>query len=161
MTETDPQADDLESRRDFYAVIRAAITGASENHVHAVAGGELSLNKLRLLHMLARPHRRPPTITRVAGLLGMTVSPAAKLVDQLDDAGLVDRIPDEDNKRLRRVVLTPRGRAELEQLERVLLRNVDRFARTLTGDERDLLAGARAVTARRPEVAALRSPENQ
>lgn len=157
MTETDPETEAVQARRDFYATVRAAITGGSENHVSAVAAGELSLNKLRLLHMLSRPHRRPPTITRVASLLGMEVSPAARLVDQLDDARLVDRVPDDENRRLRRVVITARGRAVTDELDHVLLRNVDRFARTLRGDERQLLDGARAV-ARRPDVAALRPP---
>lgn len=150
----------MEARRDFYATVRAAITGGSENHVSALAAGELSLNKLRLLHMLSRPHRRPPTITRVASLLGMAeTSSAARLVDQLDDAGLVDRVPDDENKRMRRVVITARGRAVTDELDHVLLRNVDRFARSLHGDERQLLDGARAV-ARRPDVAALRPKES-
>jgi DNA-binding MarR family transcriptional regulator len=147
----------LDDATALYAVARAIHAGAPERLVHAIADCHLSLNKLKLLHILARPHKRAPRIARVAQLLGISSTMAAVLVRELDDDRLVDRIDDERDGRSKRVVITPRGREILGQLERQGIGDVERFLATLTAGQRRLLMRAVDELVKRPEIAELRA----
>jgi DNA-binding MarR family transcriptional regulator len=147
---------EYEADVNLYAVVLAMQRGATEDLVHAVADCGLSHNKLKLLHVLARPHRIPPRISRVAQLIGISSAGATKLVRELDDERLVDRIDDERDGRSKRVVITERGREELERLDRPRLQQLARFRGTLTTEQRRALDGAARDLATRPEIAALR-----
>lgn len=141
---------------DLYAVARRMNQGANEQAVHAIAATQLSLARLKLLHMLARPHTKPPTIARIAGLLEIDQSHATDVVTGLEKQHLVDRIPDEQDGRVRRVVITPRGRHVVDELDRAMLGRVESFARTLTADQRRTLARLVAELNQRPDINALR-----
>jgi len=138
---------------EFYAVCRRAHEGAGEHTVHAIAGERLSLAKLKLLHILGRPHERPPRISRIGDLLGVTDSSATKIVTQLEQARLVDRIADEDDERVKRVVITPRGREAIERVDQAHVGNALRFFRELSGPERKALERALGLLTKRPDVA--------
>lgn len=135
----------------------ARVNGAaSEDHLHAIADSELSLNKLKLLHILARPHSRPPRINRVGALLGIDSSSATQIVNQLDQERYVDRIEDDTDGRVRRVVITPKGRVLLHELAVSAIRGIEAFVSSLTAaQERELRRGLRPLL-ERPDVAALR-----
>jgi len=147
---------DHELSLDLYAVILRIHEGATEDVVHAIADGKVSLSKLKLLHILARPHSRPPRVRQVASLLELDPSPTSRLLHELDQERLVDRVEDEDDGRVRRVVITPKGRELLEQLDRARIRRLEQFIRGLNTAERNLLRRALAELLKRPDVAALR-----
>lgn len=157
MNSPGPSTDlDHELSLDLYAVMARVNGGASEDHLHAIADSDLSLNKLKLLHILARPHTRPPRITRVGALLGVDPSAATRLVNELDQERYVDRVDDESDQRVRRVVITPKGRELLYQLASSSIRGIEAFVGSLTApEERELRRGLRPLLAR-PDVAALR-----
>ena len=138
---------------EFYAVCRRAHEGAGEHTVHAIAGEGLSLAKLKLLHILARPHDRPPRISRIGDLLGVTDSSATKIVTQLEAARLVDRIADEDDARVKRVVITSNGREAIERVDQAHVGNAQRFFRELSAEERKQLRRAIGLLVKRPDVA--------
>jgi len=147
---------DHELSLDLYAVILRIHQGATEDVVHAIAESKISLSKLKLLHILGRPHSKPPHVTRVAKLLGLNPSATSRLIDELDQERLVDRKEDEDDGRMRRVVITPKGRELLDQLDRARIRQLEQFIRSLNKEEHRLLRSAIAELVKRPDVAALR-----
>lgn len=138
----------------LFAVILYIV--ASEDHVHAIADSRLSLAKLKLLHILRRPHGRPPRLTRVSQMLGMRSGATSTLVDELDQARLVDRIPDEEDGRVKRVVITPKGREQLERLDHALVRDLDKFIRDLDAERKRGLLRELEPLLERPEIAELR-----
>jgi DNA-binding MarR family transcriptional regulator len=86
---------------------------------------------LTLSHLAAAEQVRPPTITR--------------LIQELERDGLVERLPDPDDRRITRVRATPRGRQLLNQGR---ARRVERLARDVEG----LSAGDRTLLGRAVEV---------
>ncbi len=136
-TETQTLDDDLSLM--YYDEILRVHAGCGEDRLHAIADTRLSLSKLKLLHILARPHQRPPRLKRVGALLGVDDSAATRLVNELDQARYVDRIADEQDQRVKRVVITPRGRELLEQIDRAGVRGVERYVRALSARRRRLL----------------------
>jgi DNA-binding MarR family transcriptional regulator len=64
---------------------------------------------------------RPTTSGEVAGLLGVSKQAASKLVDGMEEAGLLRRRTAADDSRVRLVALTPRGRRLLAVVEQVYL----------------------------------------
>jgi DNA-binding MarR family transcriptional regulator len=138
---------------ELYAVTRRAYEGGSERTVHAIAGEHQSLSKLKLLHILARPHQRPPRITRIAVLLDVTGPQGTKVVSELERDRLVDRIDDEDDGRVKRVLITPKGRELLSRVDQAMIGHAQRWIGELSGEEREQLAKTLSLLARRPDVA--------
>jgi DNA-binding MarR family transcriptional regulator len=107
-------------------------------------------------HLVAGPR----TIGSLAERLGVTQQAASKAVADLERRGYVRREPDPDDRRVRRVALTARGKAaieagrrhraalEAELAERLGPRRVESARRTLV-DALEALGGADAVRCRR------------
>jgi DNA-binding MarR family transcriptional regulator len=57
----------------------------------------------------------PPTVSELAELLGVTQQAASKSILELEALGYVERRPDEDDSRARRIALTAKGRAVIER----------------------------------------------
>lgn len=159
LTDSGPETFIHDLSLDLYAVFLSAHKGSTEDLVHAIADGGQSMTKLKLLHILARPHTRPPRISRVAELLHVVENRATRVVAQLDRDRLVDRVDDEDDKRVRRVLITEKGRELVADLDRRRIRDLETFARRLTPEQRRALErGLRPLLAR-PDVAELRPVE--
>src|SRR3954463_14997938 len=74
---------------------------------------ELPLAFFEPLHLIPR---EPAGSTRVGDLargLRITVGGTSKLVDRLEEAGLIEREPDPDDRRASRLVLTTAGKRKL------------------------------------------------
>jgi len=76
-----------------------------------------------------------PTLGRLAELLGVTKQAASQLADEVEAAGFIQRVPNPDDRRSRRLVLTTDGQdiseralATSRRLERQLARAVGREA---------------------------------
>ena len=78
-----------------------------------------------LLHLAHAGGARQP---RLAALTGLSRSGTGALVQRLEQAGLVERRPDPDDRRLRRVELTRGGTARLAHARSGLGTTVDRLA---------------------------------
>lgn len=68
---------------------------------------------LPLIHIARRPGRRQHEL---AEALGIEAASLVRALDQLCAAGLVTRAPDGDDRRVKRLALTPAGRALSERL---------------------------------------------
>ena len=94
-----------------------------------------------------------PTVSELAGKLGITQQGASKTVAELERFGYVHRVPDHLDARVTRVHLSDRGRAVIEQARGVrdrLQRELDDDLALRSGLERllELVGGASAVRAR-------------
>lgn len=68
---------------------------------------------LPLIHIARSPGRRQHEL---AEALGIEAASLVRALDQLCAAGLVTRAPDGDDRRVKRLALTPQGRALAERL---------------------------------------------
>jgi DNA-binding MarR family transcriptional regulator len=76
-----------------------------------------------------------------SGALMVTSSGTTKRLDKLEQAGLVTREPDPDDRRGTLIALTDEGRALIDRLTEAHLANEARILAALTDAERDELAG--------------------
>ena len=74
--------------------------------------GELTLTTRAALATVER--HGPLTLGELAQIEHIAPPTVTKVVNQLDDRGLVDRIPDRDDRRICRVAITPDGTALLD-----------------------------------------------
>jgi DNA-binding MarR family transcriptional regulator len=75
----------------------------------------------------------------MAQYLGVDRTVMTYLLDDLEDAGLIERKPDPSDRRARRIVLTEAGRARMCELERQLREVEAALLQPLEPDEREVL----------------------
>ena len=77
----------------------------------------------------------------IAKLVMLSASGMTNRIDQLVDAGLVERVVDPDNRRIAPVALTAEGVAEAERLVRLLVDIEEAVLDPLSKNERATLDG--------------------
>lgn len=101
-----------------------------------------------------------PTVNQLAERVGRSVSRTSRLVEQLVTRGLVERLVDDGDRRVRRVRLTPEGSALLRRVRQLRVTALEELVDHLTDGERkqvveamDLLvvAARRYGDGRRPD----------
>lgn len=92
----------------------------------------------------------PPTQAALAGHLGIDRTVMTYLLDDLCDAGLVERCPDPADRRVRRIASTDAGRAALAEVAQRIAAAEDDLLGGLTPDERDALRGLLTLATGRP-----------
>jgi DNA-binding MarR family transcriptional regulator len=116
--------------------------------VSAVAAAlELSLTQLRVLAIL-RDH--DPTMSELAGYLGLDRSSVTGLVDRATRRGLVARVSDANDGRSRRLALTAEGRALAARGAEEVAAGIAPFVAGLSASERTSLAGLLVRIVRHP-----------
>ncbi len=79
----------------------------------------------------------PKTMSTLAEELGITHSAITQIADRLERAEMVERVPEADDRRCKRLALTTRGLAVLEgRRERRILRTMEAM-KLLSGQQRD------------------------
>jgi DNA-binding MarR family transcriptional regulator len=94
---------------------------------------------LASLRRAEAPYRLSPTALFQQLLL--TSGAMTNRVDRLEAAGLVERVPDPEDRRSLLVGLTPKGLALVEEAITVHLANEERLIAVLDAGEREILAG--------------------
>jgi DNA-binding MarR family transcriptional regulator len=84
-----------------------------------------------LVAIRGHPGDTPPTVGDLAGYLLLRPHSAVELVDRAEAAGLVERVPDQDDGRVVRVRLTRTGDHILRQLTRAHLDRLHELAAVL------------------------------
>ena len=84
-----------------------------------------------LVAIKGHPGSLPPTIGELAAYLLLRHHSTVELVDRAEVAGLVRRIPDEDDARVVRVTLTAKGNRLVIQLTQAHLAELRKLAMTL------------------------------
>lgn len=85
--------------------------------------------------VLVAARDRPLTAGDVTELLGMTKQATSQLLDTMEAAGLVERGPDPDDARVKRVAITEKGRGLLATVEAIYAELEDEWAQQI-GAER-------------------------
>jgi DNA-binding MarR family transcriptional regulator len=97
----------------------------------AQAEGLTHVQHQLLVAIKGHPGGKPPTVGDLAGYLLLRPHSAVELVDRAEAAGLVQRVPDQDDGRVVRVRLTRTGDRILRQLTRAHLDRLHELATVL------------------------------
>ncbi|ONF74508.1 MarR family transcriptional regulator [Amycolatopsis keratiniphila] len=100
-------ADDV-AQRTRWAVSRLA------GRLRAQSGGERPLTRLAASVLANLRHSGPLTVTTLARIEGVQPQSLTRVLNQLADEDRIRRIPDEDDRRAQRVVVTEAGLGALE-----------------------------------------------
>jgi DNA-binding MarR family transcriptional regulator len=139
----------------LYAVLHYLMKSSGRDVFQAMADADLTLTTYKALHALGeRELGDDVCVKHVAEDLVMSVPAASRIVDGLHQRGYVERREDEQDRRMKRVRITPAGREVMARVNATRLAAGEQFAATLTEAERKRLAAALAPLLERPEVAA-------
>jgi DNA-binding MarR family transcriptional regulator len=95
----------------------------------------------------------PSAINLVAERLGLSLPSASRAIDGLVKKGLVTRVEDASDRRVRRISLTPDGRDVSDRLIEARLEGLESFIADLNPAERRKLDAALEQLLERPEIA--------
>lgn len=99
---------------------------------------------LRQLHVCTTLYAGPLSMSQLSRKLGVSLSAMTQIADRLEAAGMVARQASEPDRRVRCLVLTPRGRRALQTREKVRQERLAAAFATLDAPARkQLLAGLR------------------
>jgi DNA-binding MarR family transcriptional regulator len=104
--------------------------------------GDLSISQVRLLHLLNAAGGQ--SVGDLASRLGISAATASRACDGLSRSGLVERREDADDRRIRRLHMTPTGVAYVEQFAAAKLDAVRELLATLDAVQQQRLFDALA-----------------
>jgi DNA-binding MarR family transcriptional regulator len=126
--------------------------GAFLRHIFIFSGGEhlrkmeesgLSLTQVKTLLMLAGPEGEEPYAGRdIAERLQISLASVSRAVDGLVRGRLVKRVEDPDDRRVRRLSITDKGRRLASEIVAARLADLEAFAGNLTSAQRRKLDAA-------------------
>lgn len=117
--------------------------GTGGKVVDALNEHGLSLTEMKALHVLEEADgTSEPSVKELGGHLAMSLPAASRTADALLQRGLVARREDTEDRRIKRLTITPRGREVLRELQVVRLAGVAQWADGLTPTQRDALHAA-------------------
>ncbi len=117
--------------------VRALVIQQVEHALTAAGSSLADFDVLSTLRRQGHPYRLKPS--SIARSIMLSASGTTNRVDQLEGAGLVERVPDPENRRTVPVALTEAGIAEAERLVRDLVTTEERIMSSLTAAERATL----------------------
>ncbi len=98
------------------------------------AAEELPLAQLRVCSVL---QHGPRSMSGLSDELGISVSAVTQLADRLEQAGMVERVPEPDDRRVRRLQLTTRGAETMQGRRRRRIGRVREAMATMSEEERE------------------------
>jgi DNA-binding MarR family transcriptional regulator len=140
--------------QELLGVVAYVMKSGQADALRAAAGLDLSLSQLRVLHVLEAADREL-ALHELAAAVGLSVTTCGRAVDGLVREGLVTRREDEDDRRVKRLAATARGREVVLRLIAARREAVNRIAEMLGDDERAALSAALAPVLARPDVQAI------
>jgi DNA-binding MarR family transcriptional regulator len=140
---------------DLYALVVFLHKNCNADLFEAMGVLELGMTQIKLLHQLEDAPREL-TLKELAERIALSLPAASRTIDDLVRRGFVERHEDEDDRRMKRVSVTDRGRHVIRKLNSARLNGLEQFTQTLNDDERRALGDALQVLLRRPDVAVCR-----
>jgi DNA-binding MarR family transcriptional regulator len=130
----------------------AARLGAFLRHIFIVSGGEhlrkmeesgLTLTQVKALLLLAGPEGEAPYAGRdVAERLEVSLASVSRAVEGLVRSRLVSRVEDAEDRRVRRLTITEKGRRLAGEIVAARMADMEAFAASLTAAQRRKLDAA-------------------
>jgi DNA-binding MarR family transcriptional regulator len=125
------------------ALMRCTLNyGGGGDYLVAIEESGLTLTQLKALMALQGGEEEPRPVKRIAEELGITPPAATRAVDALHDRGLVDRTEDPEDRRVKRIEITPAGRELVETVISQRMASLVAFAAGLGAAQRRKLAAA-------------------
>ena len=120
---------------------------------------DLSFTQVKALHVLDNPDD-VVSVKDLADLLGLSFPAASRTVEGLLRRGYLERREDAQDRRVKRVSLTPSGTRLVLKLNRERVAGLQEFATSLSERQRRRLSGALASLLEREEIAVCRAPRS-
>ena len=117
----------------------------------------LTFSQMKVLVALEAPDEDARTVTAISEELGISAASASRAADGLVRKKLATRIEDPDDRRVRRLTLTAKGRDLADRIISARLAGLEDFAESLDRDERQKLEAALDALLKRPEIAEIYS----
>ena len=158
-SDSEPSAADRELAVRFGSVMLHCLsTGGSGEFMRAIDESGLSFVQMKALLTVAEDDAEEASpVKLIAERLGVSVPSTSRAVDVLVKRGLVTRVEDEQDRRLRRVSLTSSGRELSDRIMAARVAGLERFVAGLSAEERRKLDGAIAALLEREEIADVHS----
>jgi DNA-binding MarR family transcriptional regulator len=156
---------ETEPKRDPELHTAAAQLGAVMSHVFLHDQGEqlqaieesgLTMSQCKALLALAGPSAstEPRHITEIAERLGLSLPAMSRAADGLVRKRLITRVEDAEDRRVRRVAITPKGERLVSRLVSMRIAGLERFVSTLSASQRRKLETALESLLESEEIAA-------
>ena len=114
------------------------------NQLRVLEESGLSLTQCKALLELAGPglEAEPRQVGELAESFGASVPTMSRAVDALVKGGLATRVEDTEDRRVRRIAITPKGTQLAERLVALRLAGIEAFVDTLSSAQRRKLDAA-------------------
>jgi DNA-binding MarR family transcriptional regulator len=103
---------------------------------------DLSLTQLKGLSVLDEHAEKALSVKALSERLGLSLAATSRSVDGLVKRKLIERDEDPDDRRVRRVRLTARGRRTVERLVEIRITALERLVESFDDGQREKLADA-------------------
>jgi DNA-binding MarR family transcriptional regulator len=115
--------------------------GSSQQMYAVIAELDLSITQMKTLHVLS-DCAREVSVKELSDRLALSLPGASRTVDALLRRGWVERREDPDDRRMKRVGITPAGRSIVDRIETARLAGLEQYATSLTPEQRTRLSEA-------------------
>jgi DNA-binding MarR family transcriptional regulator len=149
----EPTAADRELALKLGSLMLHVLNPAADSTFRVIDESGLSFVQTKGLLALATSESEHLSVKLLAEQLNISLPSASRAVDELVRAKLVTREEDPDDRRMRQVALTARGRGLAGEIIAARLEGLERFAASLGRDERRKLAAALDALLEREEIA--------
>jgi DNA-binding MarR family transcriptional regulator len=134
-------------------LIKRLMGGASGEVFRLIDESGLTFGQVKVLVDLDSSDEDARTVTALSDELGISPASASRAADALVRKKLATRVEDPDDRRVRRLALTARGRDLADRIISARLAGLEEFTGSLTADERRKLESALDALLERPDVA--------
>jgi DNA-binding MarR family transcriptional regulator len=135
------------------AFMLRCMRGASGDVFRMLDESGLTFSQMKVLVELEAADEDARTVTALSEELGISPASASRAADGLVRKKLATRVEDPDDRRVRRLALTARGRELADRIISARLAGLEDFTASLEGDERRKLESALDALLKRPEIA--------
>ena len=135
------------------AFLLRCMGGASSEVFRVIDESGLTFSQMKVLVELETAEEDARTVTALSEELGISAASASRAADGLVRKRLLTRVEDQDDRRVRRLALTAKGRELAERIISARLAGLEDFADSLDHDERQKLEAALDALLKRPEIA--------
>jgi DNA-binding MarR family transcriptional regulator len=134
------------------AFLLRCMGGVSSDVFRVIDESGLTFSQMKVLVEL-EADEDAGTVTALSEELGISAASASRAADGLVRKKLATRVEDADDRRVRRLALTSRGRDLADRIISARLAGLEEFTDSLNTDERRKLEAALDALLKRPEVA--------
>jgi len=115
--------------------------GSSQHLYELISELDISITQMKTLHVLADTGSEV-SVKELSDLLRLSLPGASRIVDALMRRGWLERREDPDDRRMKRIGITPAGREILDRIETARLVGLEHYAASLTPEQRTRLSSA-------------------